>query len=249
MTRDAQQDWWVVPAARQAPRLRLFCFPYAGGSATAYHRFGQALPADVEMVSLQVPGRGFRMREPAICELGALLAAVEAAIAPRLDRPYALFGHSLGALVAFEIARRLRRSGRPAPVHLFASASPAPQATHALRVSTDLAAPEFWAGVHELYGTPAQVLADPELLNLVVPPLKIDVQLIASYRYLTEPPLATPITALIGNRDPMVDRAAAEEWRVETTAGFAVHEVPGPHLYLQDAPAELIGVVRAALAG
>jgi len=247
MTRDAHPAWWVVPAVRREAAVRLFCFPYAGGSGPVYHRLTQAMPAEIEVVSLQVPGRGFRLREPPSRDLGALLAAIEETMAPRLDRPYALFGHSFGALMAFEVARRLRRSGQPAPLHLFASAAPAPAATCGLRVSTDLAAPAFWKAVHELYGMPAQVLVDPELLDLVVPPLKADLQLMASYRYQPEAPLAAPITAFFGSRDPRVDRAAAEEWRAETTAAFAVHEVPGPHLYLTDAPAELAGGVRAAL--
>ena len=246
MTRDADQDWWVVSQPRPSARLRLFCFPYAGGSATVYHRLGRALPDDVEVASLQVPGRGFRLREPAIGDLDALLAAIEQVIAPRLDRPYALFGHSFGALVAFEVARRLRRGGREA-AQLFASASPAPQATRALRVSPDLDPTALWAAVNDLYGTPAQPLVDPELLNLVVPPLRTDLRLMASYRYRPEPPLAAPITAFFGSRDPMVDRAAAEAWRAETTAAFALHEVPGPHLYLQDPPAALVEAVKAGL--
>ena len=247
MTSDAQKAWWVVPAPRPEAKLRLFCFPYAGGSATVYHRFGQALPADVEVVSLQLPGRGFRLREPTHVDLAALLPAIEAALVPRLDRPCALFGHSLGALVAFELARRLRRAGHAAPLHLFASASPAPSATRALRVSTDLAAPAFWTAVHELYGTPAQVLADPELLALVVPPLKADFQVMASYHYQAEPPLATPITTFVGTKDPMVDRPAAEQWRAETSVAFALHEVPGPHLFLQDSGQLVAAHVRAAL--
>jgi surfactin synthase thioesterase subunit len=247
MSRDVLQEWWVVPTVRPAAQLRLFCIPYAGGSATVYHRFGQAMPAAIEVATLQVPGRGFRLREPAIGELGPLLAAIEAAIAPRLDRPYALFGHSLGALIAFELTRRLRRSGRPAPEHLFVSASPAPRDSRALPLAADLAAPQLWAEVNRLYGTPAQVLDDPELLALVVPPLKADVAMLAAYRYAAEAPLAVPITAFVGSSDPRVDRAGAEGWRVETTAGFAVHEVQGPHLYLQQAQGELVARVSGAL--
>src|SRR5690349_9028549 len=99
MTRDTP-SWWVVPAPRPAARLRLFCFPFAGGSATAYHRFVQSLPPEIEAASLQLPGRGFRLREPALTTLEALFDGVTGAIAPRLDRPFALFGHSFGAMMA-----------------------------------------------------------------------------------------------------------------------------------------------------
>ena len=248
MTRDTQ-SWWVVPSPRPAARVRLFCFPFAGGSATAFHRFGQALPPEIEVASLQLPGRGFRLREPALTTLERLFDGVTGAIGPRLDRPFALFGHSFGAMMAFEVARWLRRTGRTTPVHLLASAAPAPQDVTALPVSTALAAPQFWTAVHELYGTPAQVLNDPELLGLVVPPLKLDFELYAAYRYAPEPPLDVPITALYGSRDPRVGRTGVEAWRAQTTAAFAVHEVPGPHLYLQDAPPALTATVTTALLG
>jgi medium-chain acyl-[acyl-carrier-protein] hydrolase len=241
--------WWVVPVPRPAARLRLFCFPYAGGSATAYHRIAQRLPADIEAVSLQVPGRGFRLREPAVTSWTALLDAVMAAIGPRLDRPFALLGHSMGALVAFEIARRLRRGGHEA-VRLFASAAPAPRVTRALRVSTALGSAEFWSAVHALYGTPTQVLADPELLGLVVPPLKVDFEMVAAYAYAAEAPLATPVVAMVGTEDPVVSRGDAEAWREETSAGFAMHEIAGRHLYLNEAAgqAAMLAIVRDVLA-
>ena len=240
--------WWVVPTPRPAARRRLFCFPYAGGSAPVYHKLQRALPADVEVCCLQPPGRGFRMRDPAFHELDALVAAIDGVLRPRLDRPFALFGHSMGALVAFELTRRLRAGGGPLPGHLFASAAPAPQVARPRLVSTALEAPAFWAAVNQLYGTPAQAMADPALLELAVPPLKDDFRILVAYRYRAEAPLPMPITAFMGSADPMVDRAGAEAWREQTTAAFALHQIPGPHLYLRDAPPPLPALVAAALA-
>jgi medium-chain acyl-[acyl-carrier-protein] hydrolase len=240
--------WWVVPATRPQARLRLFCFPYAGGSATVYHKLARALPDDVEVHCLQPPGRGFRMRDRAFTELHAFAAAIETVLVPRLDRPFALFGHSMGALVAFELVRRLRDGGHPLPAHLFSSAAPAPQMARPRLVSTALEAPAFWAAVNQLYGTPAQAAVDPALLELAVPPLKDDFRILTGYRYQPGPPLPLPITAFIGSTDPMVDPSGAEAWREQTTAAFALHEIPGPHLYLRDAPAPLPALVGAALA-
>jgi medium-chain acyl-[acyl-carrier-protein] hydrolase len=239
--------WWVVPAARPDARVRLFCFPYAGGSATVYHKLGRALPAEVEVCCLQPPGRGFRLRDPAIRELHALVSAIEAVLLPRLDRPFALFGHSMGALVAFELTRRLAAAGQPLPRHLFASAAPAPQVARPRLISTALPPPAFWAAVNQLYGTPEQAAVDPALLELAVPPLKDDFAVLAGYRYQPGPPLPLPITAFAGSADPMVERADAEAWREQTSAAFALHQIPGPHLYLRDAPAPLPQLLAAAL--
>jgi surfactin synthase thioesterase subunit len=230
--------------------VRLFCVPYAGGSATAYHRIAQRLPEDIEAVSLQVPGRGFRLRERAVTGWAGLIDAVMGSIGPRLDRPFALLGHSRGALVAFEIARRLRRDGQAAPVRLFASAAAAPRLTKPMRVSTGLGSAEFWSAVHALYGTTAQVLADPELLGLVVPPLKADFELMAAYAYAAEAPLATPVTAMFGTGDPVVTREDAEAWREETTGDFALHAIAGPHLYVNEpaGQAAMVAIVRDTLA-
>jgi myxalamid-type polyketide synthase MxaE and MxaD len=239
--------WWVVPTPKPAARMRLFCLPYAGGSATAFHRFAQGFADDVEVQSLQPPGRGFRLREPAMTDLGQLLDKLSEVIEPRLDRPFALLGHSFGALLAFELVRALRRRGRPLPMHLFASAAAAPAAWSALRVALEQPAERFWSDINALYGTPISGPVHPDVLALAVPPLKTDCALIASYRYVPEEKLALPITTFVGASDPMVKHADAEGWQHETTGRFALHEVPGAHLFLQESAAVLSVQVRAAL--
>jgi medium-chain acyl-[acyl-carrier-protein] hydrolase len=238
--------WWVIPTPRPHARLRLFCFPYAGGSATVFHAFVRALPESVEAASLQLPGRAFRLREPAFTDFDALLNAVDTALTPMLNRPCALWGHSLGALVAFELARKLR-DRQAAPVHLFVSGAAAPETPRLQLAPTDLASNAFWSAMHRLYGTPLQVLSDPALLELAVRPLKDDVQVLASYRYRATDPLPCPITAFTGRDDPTVSRTDAEAWRAHTTGDFALHEVPGPHLFLRDFPPQLTAPLLAAL--
>jgi medium-chain acyl-[acyl-carrier-protein] hydrolase len=242
----AHDAWWVVPAKKPDAAKRLFCLPYAGGSGTVFHKLAHSFGDDVEVHSMQPPGRGFRMREPAFSELAGLIRGLCAAIEPRLDRPYALLGHSMGALLAFELTRALRHGGRRLPQHLFVSASPSPAAWTRVPVSVELEPAAFWRAVNELYGTPVHSAVPGDVLDLVVPPLKADLKLIASYRYVAEAPLALPITALVGTRDPMVKREAAEEWATETSAAFALHEVAGAHLFLQDAAAQVSAHVRDA---
>jgi surfactin synthase thioesterase subunit len=244
---DPPATWWVVPAPRVAPRLRLFCFPYAGASATAYHRFSQRLPDDIEVCSLQLPGRGFRLREPGIATFSAILDAVAGAIEGRLDRPYALFGHSMGGLVAFELTRRLRAAGARLPLHLVVSASPPPQRVRPRALPLEAPIAELWAAVNDLYGTPEKKAADPQLLELAVPPLRDDLRAFASYRYASAAPLEVPITSLVGSADPMVREGDAEAWRAETSGPFALHVIPGPHLYVQDMPDALLVRVRDAI--
>jgi medium-chain acyl-[acyl-carrier-protein] hydrolase len=246
MVEPSNDAWWVVPAKKPAAARRLFCLPYAGGSGTVFHKLAQSFGDDVEVHSMQPPGRGFRMREPAYADLAGLIGGLCTAIEPRLDRPYALLGHSMGALVAFELVRALRHGGRRLPEHLFVSASPSPAAWTRVPVSIDLEPAAFWRAVNELYGTPVQSAVPADVLDLVVPPLKADLALIASYRHVAEAPLALPITALVGTRDPMVRPEAAREWAAETSRAFALHEVSGAHLFLQDAVAQLSAHVRAA---
>jgi medium-chain acyl-[acyl-carrier-protein] hydrolase len=221
--------------------------PYAGGSGTVFHRFAQGFPASTEVQSLQPPGRGFRLREPPVRDFARMIESVLAVLRPRLDRPYALFGHSMGALVAFELVRALRREGRLLPLHLFVSAARAPAAWQAIPVSVDAEPLAFWRAVNQLYGTPVHGPVHPDVLTLAVPPLKADFALIASYRHSVEEPLTLPITAFVGTRDPMVRRDAALAWQAETSGPFALHEVAGPHLFLQDSAALVSAHVRAAL--
>lgn len=242
--------WWkVFPTAGCEARVRLFCFPYAGGSGSVFHRFGQALPSAVEVVSLQAPGRSYRLCEPPVASLEALLLAIEMTITPWLDRPYALFGHSFGALVAFETARRLRRAGQVAPLHLFASASPAPQVPRPPRISTELGARDFWTAVQQIFGAAPDGPSDQDFLDLVVPPLKEDFRLLASYRYQPDRPLGMPISAFYGAQDPTMSAADAGEWAAQTTGLFSVQEVQGPHLYVRDAPRALVETVSRELRG
>jgi medium-chain acyl-[acyl-carrier-protein] hydrolase len=236
MTALAATDRWL-PFVRPRPgaEVRLFCFPYAGGGASAFRGWAERLPGLVEACPVQLPGRETRFREPAFTRLTALVEALAGALAPRLDRPFAFFGHSLGALVAFELSRRLRRERGVRPTRLFLSGCGAPQTRAPAPAIHALPAEEFREELRRLNGTPAAVLENDELLGLVLPTLRADFSLWETYAYLPGPPLACPITALGGLGDDAVGRRDLDAWREQTTGAFRLRMLPGDHFFLHSA--------------
>lgn len=240
--------WIIRRKINPEARLRLFCFAAAGGSATFYFPLAESLPAEVEVCALELPGRGARLREPAYQRLPDLIAALVEVLPPYLDRPFAFLGHSMGALVAFELARALRREQQPLPVKLWASAFRAPQIPNPDIPARTLADAELVQRIQRLGGTPPEVLQQPELLAFILPALRADFEVLDSYRYVAEPPLACPIMALGGMQDGMISRAQLEAWREQTQAEFTLQMFPGGHFYVQTAHALFVGVLARALA-
>ncbi|KJY37965.1 thioesterase II family protein [Streptomyces katrae] len=216
---------------------RLVCFPHAGGSATAYKPLAHALDGELDVVSVQYPGRQDRFEETPFTDLEPLVEAVAGELARGLaadpGRPYALFGHSMGALVAFETARRLEGAGLPGPQRLFVSGRGAPDTrsgAHYLRFEDA----DVLAEVRGLSGTDQGLLDNPEVLEMVLPALRADYRAVGTYVWRGGGPLASPVTALVGDRDPMVTVGEAWAWREHTTGGCALEVFPGGHFYLQD---------------
>lgn len=220
-----------------AARLRIFCLPYAGGGASIYRPWVRHLPAEVQVCPIQLPGREERLRETAFTQVPLLVETVAEALTPHLDLPYVLFGHSLGALLAFELARELRRRELPAPQHLYASAARAPHLPPRERAIHALPEAEFVAELCRRYGgMPDAVLQSAELMAMLLPILRADLTLLETYHHLPEPPLACPVGALTGTGDPHVRREEVAAWREHTSGGFTLQLMPGGHLYLKDDP-------------
>jgi medium-chain acyl-[acyl-carrier-protein] hydrolase len=220
------------PLPRPGARLRLLLIPHAGGGASAFRGWAEALPPEVEVCPVQLPGRENRMREPAFDRLTPLVEALAAALERWRDLPYAVLGHSNGALIGFALARHARRTGTPGPVHLFASGRRAPHLPSRGRDVHQLPQPELIAELTALGGMPREVLDHPELLELLVPLLRADMALNETYEHRDEPPLEVPITALTGTSDVKVTLAEAEAWERHTSAGFRLHVFPGDHFFL-----------------
>lgn len=240
-------DW--IQSIRRRPdcRMRLFCFPFAGGAAQAFRAWHDALDERIDVCPIQLPGRWQRIREPCLRSVDAIVDAAESGIGQELDKPFALYGHSLGGLVAFELARRLAARGQP-PVHLIVAARKAPQIPHTLPPVHEWSDDEFLDWMTDRYqAVPPQVRETPDLLELVLPALRADMEAFVNYRYVERDPLTVPITVLGGTRDRTSTRDELERWAEQTTADFAIEMVEGPHLFLLDQPETVVSVIQRRL--
>jgi medium-chain acyl-[acyl-carrier-protein] hydrolase len=219
-------------------RLRLFCFPFAGGIGV-YNSWFDELPADVrsktELCSILFPGHEANYGGALISSLAPLIDLLCPAIAPYQDIPFAFFGHSMGALVSFELARQLRRQDVPGPVHMIVSGHRAPQLPDLHQAIHELPAPEFWRQLRELSGTPEAVLQNPELMELLLPVLRADFAVCERYQYADEDPLDCSITVFGGNNDARVSHPELCAWQTQTRNAFCVRMFPGGHFFVQTA--------------
>lgn len=227
--------------------LRLFCFPYAGGAAYIFRDWAEHLPADVEVCPVQLPGRGARMRETPFVRVSVLVNALCHDLLPYLDKPFVFFGHSLGALISFELARKLSHDYQLEPLHLFVSGRGAPQLPDTRPDTYNLPEDEFVKELRRLNGTPAEVLDQPELLQLIIPMLRADFELCETYEHLTSAPLKCSITALGGLFDEDVPRERLEPWQEHTSASFSLKMFPGDHFFIHSAESMLLQIVTLEL--
>jgi medium-chain acyl-[acyl-carrier-protein] hydrolase len=248
-TAAAFDSWSACRKPRPQARFRLFCFPYAGGGALIFRTWSDGLSADVEVCPIQLPGRGTRLMEPLFTQLSPLIQALAQALLPLLDKPFAFFGHSLGALVSFELARQLRRQYGVQPVRLFVSAGRAPQLPHrGLPVHT-LPEGDFLAELRRLNGTPRAVLEHEELMQIALPVLRADFAVYETYVYSTELPLNYPISAFGGLRDRTMSQSDLEAWREQTSVSFSLQMFPGDHFFLNTTQPLLLRVLSQELHG
>ncbi|MFF3752723.1 thioesterase II family protein [Streptomyces sp. NPDC002018] len=221
---------------------RLICFPHAGGSAGVFAPLSRRLSSRLDVLAVQYPGRQDRRRETPADDIVRLAERIAEGLRGADDRPYALFGHSMGALVAYETARALERWGAPLPIRLFLSGrgAPGPYPNPHDLLADDQA---ILAAVRSLGGTGAAVLDDPELVEMALPALRADYRALASYRWRPGGPLDIPVTALTGRDDTVVPVTESARWEEFTRAGCELKVFPGGHFYLDrhlDAVAELL---------
>ena len=239
--------WLRGYRARPMAGMRLICFPHAGGSARFFRCWAEKLPASVELLAVQYPQREDRLDEDCATDIGQLADRIAAALEPERDRPLVLFGHSLGAVVAYEVARRLDTARGTGPAALFVSGRPAPSRQRAknLHLTDDQV---LWDDVRRLAGTPGQVLEDPALRRLVLPALRADYRLAETYQRAPGPLLRCPVVAFIGDSDPEVTASEAGCWREVTRAGFGLQVFSGDHFYFMAHEAEVVSALVSQLA-
>lgn len=246
-TQVAADRWMIYPEPAPDAPVRLICLPYAGGGASAYRSWPQTLPG-VEVAAVELPGHETRLGEPLHHTMAPLIPALADAVEPHLTKPYAVFGHSMGARIAFELVRELRRRATPAPLALFVSSCRAP---HIPRVpSPPLAAmPDkiFAAMLRQINGTPPEVFDDPELLQTLLPVLRADFSLVDTYEYDDEPALPWPVYAFGGTDDPDAPEDALLAWQVHTSASFRLRRFPGGHFMVRTKQRELTETILADL--
>jgi surfactin synthase thioesterase subunit len=234
MLSDVADRW--LPRSRRGgdDPVRLFCLPYAGGGASIFRRWSEEFPPGIEVCPIHLPGREGRLAEPAFTDVKPLVARLADVLDPYLDRPFALFGHSMGAVIGFELARQLARRGQPTPAHLFVSASRAPQLPRRGEPIHALPEPAFLDALRRMAGTPELVLRDAELVQLMLPALRADFELVETYRYQAGPALSCPISAFGGAGDDLVRWSELASWAELTGGPFAIRMLPGNHFFLSD---------------
>jgi medium-chain acyl-[acyl-carrier-protein] hydrolase len=237
--------WFRIHDRDPEARVRLFCLPYAGGSASLYRDWGTALAGVAEVVAVQLPGRENRIGEPPVTDMTTLVSRLLAALEPLLDRPFALFGYSMGARVAHAAAIALQEAGRT-PERLLVAASPGPASPPGPRAH-HLSEPRLVEHLRRLGGTPEEVLGNPDLRRLVLPALRADLAVVETAPRPPGPPLDCPVHAFAGDADREASPARMATWQQETTAEFALSTFAAGHFFVHADPAGLRRLVRADL--
>ncbi|MFE8599304.1 thioesterase domain-containing protein [Archangium violaceum] len=235
--------WFPTRQPNPNARLRVFCFPFAGGGASVYNGWGSSLPAGVELVSVQLPGRERRIMEAPFRQIPPLLDALEPVLAPLLDKPFVFFGYSMGTRVALALTQRWQSRGAPLPLGMVVAAAGAP---HRARESRDdLNDAAFIELLRKYEGTPAEVFAHKELLDMVMPMLRADFSIADSV--LPALPVRCPITAFGSHTDSHVPMPELERWSELTTSDFRSRHFPGTHFFLRTAREQLLAALREEL--
>jgi medium-chain acyl-[acyl-carrier-protein] hydrolase len=228
----SNNSWITFPRPNPKSNLRLFCFPYAGAGGSIYRSWSDLLAPAVDVYSIQLPGRGSRLKEPLMTDLPPLIQILSQAIQPYLDCPYAFFGHSLGAIISYEVAHQLRQQDQPLPTHLFVSGRRAPQISRPIFPTHLLPDSELIEELRNYGGTPQLALDSSELMQLFLPVLRADLSLDEEYIYTPQGALDCSISAFGGIEDRKATYEDLAGWQAQTKQTFNLRLFPGGHFFL-----------------
>lgn len=245
---DVSSKWFVRPQVKPEAKSRLFFFPYAGGAPAVFTKWCADLPSHIEGIVVHYPGRGSRFNEPTIKDMPRMVADLAQNIQPLLDKPFAFFGHSMGAWIAFELARHLRTQHLQTPRQLFISACGAPQLPDLNQKIHQLPDDEFLNELDKLNGIPAE-LKNPEVMSLLLPIVRADFQLVETYEYRSDEPFDFPIFAFGALDDPRVNRKRIEAWSIHTKAKFVSQFFPGDHFFIHEAREHILNLIIREIVG
>jgi medium-chain acyl-[acyl-carrier-protein] hydrolase len=241
--------WLFRMTSHRTPCARLFCFPHAGVGAAVFRSWASELPIDLDLCAVQLPGRTTRLSEPAIASIPTLVNEIAAAMAPYLKLPYAIFGHSMGAVLGFEVVRVLASSGLAVPRHLIVSGRRPPRIPDPDPPLHRLPDIEFAAEINRRYGgIPPQIQKEKEVLSLLLPALRADIAALETFRPPPRSPIRCPISAFGGADDALTPRGNLEAWREETTGPFESYVFPGGHFYYEIEREAVLEKLKATLA-
>jgi surfactin synthase thioesterase subunit len=240
-------SWLLRSANYRASVSKLFCFPFAGGGASVFRPWMTQFPSDIEICAVQLPGRESRLREQPHENMAELVPAVTDGILPHLQGSFSFFGYSMGALVAFEVVRRLQKIGHNIPDALIVAASPAPQVPRKPPLDFELPDDQLIRDLQNLQGTPAEVLGDRDLMRILLPAIRSDVKVVATYVYEIGKAVDCPIAAIGGSDDSCVSAEHLDAWRFQTTGRFARYMLTGKHFFLLESPQNVMHMVLAFL--
>jgi medium-chain acyl-[acyl-carrier-protein] hydrolase len=239
--------WIIEGNVNPNARMRLFCMPYAGAGASIFHPWRRGTLSEAEICAIQLPGRESRILDKPFSSIVPLVKDLADAIETRLDKPFAFFGHSNGALICFELARLLRRRNLQLPFALIASGHNAPDLPLVKAPIAHLPEEEFLHSLKRLNGVPKEIETNREIMELLLPTLRADISVAETYQYFPEEPLDCPILAVYGMNDPETDYESILAWQRQTKRAFSAHMMPSDHFFLNSCRRELLGYISQYL--
>jgi medium-chain acyl-[acyl-carrier-protein] hydrolase len=249
-TAASRARWLVRIGGPAQPRARLICIPYAGAGTVPYRTWASQLPAWLEVWAVLLPGREKRINDPPVADFNTLVRVLTAAMLEEIpgqpELPYALYGHSMGAAVCFELGHAMLTAGCAPPLHLFVSGRRGPQIPDDLPRIHRLPSAEFMERIKQLNGLPEEIVAEPELAEFIAQNVAADFAVIETYQYTSRPPLTCGIFG--GDRDPIPAVSQLWAWRPHTTGPFSVRVLPGDHFFINNQRNALLGAIAADLA-